>query len=80
MLLKFSGLFVGQNPIGPLWVQHMPGTSAHPKPKSGTQTARDPTIGMDEVETATYILGSYWGMEDLQGFVVLVVVLNQLLR
>lgn len=56
-------------------MQHMPGTSAYPKPKSDTN-CKDPTIGMDEVETATYILGSYWGMEDLQGFVVLVVVLN----
>lgn len=53
----------------------MTGTSAYPKPKSDTN-CKDPTIGMDEVETATYILGSYWGMEDLQGFVVLVVVLN----
>ena len=54
---------------------HMPGASVYPKPKSYT-SCQDPTISMDEEETATYILGSYWGMEDLQVFVALVVVLN----
>lgn len=53
----------------------MPGTSVYPKPKSDT-SCKDPTISMDEVETAVRILGSHWGTEDLQGFVVLVVVLN----
>ena len=54
---------------------HTPGASVYPKPKSDT-SRKDPTIIMVAEETATYILGSYWGTEDLQVFVVLVVVLN----
>lgn len=57
---------------------HMPGPSVHPKPKID-KSCKDPTVSMDEEETAKYILGWYWGMEDLQVFVVLVV-LNHYLR
>ena len=57
LLLKFNGYHLQASiPIGPLWMLHMPGPSVHPKPKIDT-SCKDPTINMDEEETAKYILG-----------------------